>query len=634
MRYFSLTVFTAAFAASLLSSTALSAADTPGEKDSCTTATTATPGDPLCVLITAYRLEQPIDRVGSSVTVLTRDDLQRRGTATVLDALATVPGLSLERSGGVGSLANVKLRGSGIGQVRVMIDGMAVNDVTDADVSFNFGSLLLNDIERIEVLRGPQSALYGSDAMGGVINIITRGHARKGWNAFAEAGSYNTFHEGAGYNGGHTGLYYGISAQRLDTEGFSRSLTGRERDGSHISDIKANIGSRLSDALTLDFNGGYAYSDAAFDPNGGDGPANEERTLGFGQAQAKWILPQYRLDNTFKLGANRTQRNFDEPLGFFRYSSFDGIRTQASYQGDVHLRQRDVATAGVEWQHDNAENTSTIAGSPQATDLNDTLATRSVFGQYLVGLTQDWTMTFGARHDDNQKFGGFETYRITSAYNIPETDTILRATYGTAFKAPSLFQLYAAGFGNPTLQPEESKAYDAGIEQALWNDRVRLGLTGFHNNYDNLITYDFGLGSYSNINQAVTKGVETTAAFHALPTVLLSSSYTYLLSENETNNRSLQRRPKHTATFAADWDVAHDTHLGVQWRYVGNQRDSDFNSAILGSYSTVNLNGSYDIDPHISLYGRVENLLDQDYQEVAQYNAAGLAVYAGIRAAY
>lgn len=584
------------------------------------------------VTVTASRIAQPIDTVGSSVTIVTREEILRRGDRSVADALKRVPGVTLARNGGIGATTQVFVRGATAGRVQVLIDGIPVNDASAVDTAFDFSTMLTDDVARIEVIRGPQSSLYGSDAIGGVINIITRRDA--GWNASAEVGSYRSFTESLGYNG-HTGrVRYGFQAQHLKTDGFSRSTAGNEDDGSTIAQLSGHVEADLTEQLMLAVSAGYSDAEVDFDPaSTTDGPGSTERRMAYGQAKVKASTLNDTLDHTVKINVNRTERDFDEPAGFFRYSSFNGQRTQANYQADWRLRDRDVLTGGLEWEEEDAENTNTTSGVT-TTSLNDSVHTRSAYAQYLIGLTEDWTLTLGGRHDDHETFGSANTYRMTSAYVFPQTGTILRGSVGSGFKAPTLFQLFSS-FGNPSLQAEESVGYDLGIEQSLLEDRLTLSITGFHNEFDDLITFDSATFRYANIAEAETTGIETSAGYQVSPVLRLHATHTWMLAEDSQTGKTLPRRPKHTATAGADWDITGRARIGGQWRYVDRQLDTSFSDTIFtDAYDTLDLTGQYEINERFTATARIENLLDEDYGEAAGYQAAGFSVFGGVRAKF
>lgn len=594
-------------------------------------------GEPLCVDITSFRMEKPAKFGGSSVSVITQQDMQRRGDRSAADALKRVPGVSLARNGGIGATSQIRIRGSEPGQVRVLIDGVSVNDPSSANNEFDFASLMITDIQRIEVLRGPQSSLYGPDAMGGVINIITiKGPKNNGWRGFAEGGTFQTFSEGLSYRGGDEGLYYGVSGQHFKTDGFSRVQAGDEKDGSSIADIKANLGGKILDNLSVDFSGGYSDADLEFDPSPTrDGIANQDRTVIFGQAQATLDLLDNRLRNTLKVGANQTEREFDEPSSTSnRYSTFTGMRSQASYQADLKIGARDVVTAGVEFQRDDSKTTSTNNVGVYRVNVDRTLDNKAIFAQYLLGATDAWTITAAGRHDDNEQFGTANTYRVTTAYDVALTGTVLRASVGSGFKAPTLFQLYAPTFGTASLEAEKSVGFDVGFDQNFLSKRLNISSTYFRNEFENLIIFDTGTNNYQNVPDANTWGIENSVTFWVLPELMLGGNYTYLRSEQETTGRQLQRRPRHTATLTADYDISSAARVGGQWRYVSSQLDNASGSRTIQPYSLFDLTGSYDFHQNYTVYARLENVLNKDYEEAARFNAPGRAVYVGIRGRY
>lgn len=589
----------------------------------------------LCTVITANRFEQKLEAVGSSVTVITSEEMQRRGVRNVADALKRVPGVAMARTGGFGSTTTFRIRGSNPGQVRVMVDGVTVNDPTNTEGFYDFGQVLTSNIDRIEVLRGPQSSLYGADTTGGVINIITKRGQGNHTSAFAETGSNGTYNTGASHQGIVGDFYYGASAQHYIDQGFSRNAaTPNEKDHTRVEDFKANIGANLTDQISFDVSGGASHDVSDFDPSlTVDGPATSKRTSYLGAAETRVKMFDGKLKNTFKLGLSTVDRKSDEPLGFFRFSTFDGKRYQASYQADLALRTRDVASAGVDWQRD-VSFTNNTTGGVTSTGIDKRVDNKAVFGQYVFGVTEDWTLTAAGRHDDHQTFGAANTYRITTAYDVQATDTILRASYGTGFKAPSLFQLFAAGFGTPTLKPEESKGYDVGFEQRFLNDKLMVGVTGFHNDYSNLITFDGGTFTYQNIDKSNIKGVESTISFAATPELLLTANHTYLLSENESTKRSLARRPRHTASIAANYDVSERARIGTEALYVSSQWDRDSGALRVRPHTTFNANGSFDINDNYQIYANLENLFDKDYQEIVGYQAPGFTAFVGVRMEY
>lgn len=582
------------------------------------------------VVVTANRTPMPSDHIGSSVSVVTREELEQRGITRVYDALRFLPGVTGSRNGGMGGVSTIRLRGSNPGQVKVMVDGMTINDPSNVDGSYDFNNLSVSGIERIEVVRGPQSTLYGSDAIGGVINIITRkGADGKSRTAFAEAGSYGTFQTGAGLYDSHDKWQYGVEANYLQTEGFSHSAAGTERDGAESTNLNASIGYNFSDSLRVQAQGGYSRLYSDFDPYASlDGPAYLEKEVYTGQLKTEWQTNDRWLQS-LSLQATDTDRGFDEPIGFYRYSTFEGTTLAAEYQSTVNLTENQTLVAGLRTENQSAETTNTI-GTTQTTDLDTDIDNHAVFAEYLVNLTDATSLTLGARYDDHEIFGGHFTERATLSHTLNEGTTRLHASVGTGYKAPTLYQLYSV-YGNSGLDAEESFGMDAGVDQSFMNNRLRVGVTGFYNRYDDLIDFDPVTFLYTNIGEARTYGVENEVEFDVNDAWLVKAAYTYLNAEDTDTDRVLPRRPKHSFSIGSSYTFEQGANVGFDARYLSSQLDSIYSTTRTASYTVVDLYGSYPINEKWEVYSRVDNLFDTDYQETLGFNARGLAAFGGVR---
>ncbi|MEM6603573.1 MAG: TonB-dependent receptor [Pseudomonadota bacterium] len=571
----------------------------------------------LKVTVTASRFEQNIAEIGSSVTILDKETLEKRGDRSVADALKRVQGVTLSRAGGIGSVSSIRLRGSDQGQVLVLIDGIDVGDPASIDGSYDFDSLLVSTVERIEIIRGNQSALYGSKAIGGVINIITHKTVKDGVSgtAFAEAGSFGTKQGGFNIAAGDEDMSFYVNATHLDRDGFSRAASGNENDSTEDTNINGGLTLRPTDNIELGANGGYIHLDAEIDgfPSPSfvlaDTEDESEKDFYFGNIYANVSAFDGRLDNRLTLGGSRTERDSSG-------SSFDGDRFEAIFQSNLKLRQRDVLSLGADYDIETAE----------TSNIDADVESKSIYGQYLLGLGQNITLTLGGRIDHFDNFGSNETYRAGIAYVIPESMTTIRGTYGTGFKAPTLFQLFSPSFGNTNLNPEESKGFDFGFEQTFPGEYVTIGATYFETEIDNLIGFTSG---YVNINEAEISGWETFIEIDPTDSLSIYANYTYTDAMDITNNTQLLRRPKHQAAFGADIDITEDFRFGVQGLFVGEQQDR-FNVSN-SSFFTADINTAYGLTENVELYARADNILDRDYQEVVGYNAPGISAYGGLR---
>lgn len=604
--------------------------------------------DPLVITVTPNRREVPIDQVGSTVTVVTAEEIELKQQRTVPDVLRAIPGISVIQNGGPGGSTTVSLRGTNTNHAKVLIDGIDVGDPSTANGAFDFGNLLTADVERIEVVRGPQSGLYGSDAIGGVINIVTRkgkGPARA--TAAIEGGSFETLNMAAGLSGGTGRFTYAFDAAHLhagDTPVTPLSLlpAGRARIGDKADNLtlSARLGAKISDDFDLGFVARYA--DATLRFTGDD----------FSTFPAAPAAAQSRSLNTMTLtrleARHRTFEAFEQKLGiahtghdreirgidpFTPDTAYTGERAKVDWLGTLQVLPGQSLLGGLEAATDTLDERSTRAENDTRAGF---LQLDSAFGGGLFN-------SVSLRHDDNDRFGGVTTWRIAPSYRIETTDTRLKASYGTGFKAPSLSQLFVSYpafnfFGNPNLKPERSTGYDAGFEQVLAAGRLRFGATYFHNDIDDLISTNAGFTSLENRPSATTFGVESFISFAVTPHLTLRGDHTYTEARDDETGNALLRRPKHKASANAIWQVTEDSTLSLSALYVGarvdGNRDFSVQRLTAPSYTVINLAGTHELTKSTTLFARVENLTDKQYQDPTGFERPGLGVYVGLKVRY
>jgi vitamin B12 transporter len=586
------------------------------------------------VVVTASRISQPLSTVGSSMTVLYGEELERKGITQAIDALKTVPGVTFSRSGGVGAVATVRIRGAESSQVVVMVDGVIMNDTTNTSGFYDFNDLHTHNIDRIEVLRGPQSAIYGGNAVGGVINIITRrGEGKPSYTVAAGGGSNQTYSQDVGTRGKKGKLRYSLNASNYNTAGFPASVAGREDDGARLKKLSASLDVAATKNLTLGFLGGASRLNAEFDPGATtDGPAKQVKDSAYGQAEARLKTFGGKLEHVATAAHSVVAREFDEPVGFYRFSTFDGNRSSFRYQANQQLFKRDVASIGAELQKESADNTLTSGGTT-STDVNKDTTSKSVFGQYVAHPTQALTVTTSARHDASSSFNSHTTARVAAAYTIDDYATTLRASAGTAAKNPSLYQLYGP-YGTATLKPETSEGMDIGVEKSWLKGRVRTQSTLFAQVYKNLIDFDNNTFTYANIARSNSRGIENSVNLAITPRIDLNANHTYTLARNSNTLDILPRRPRHTGFLGADARVTDKLNMGASVLMVTKQLDSNFSTVNTKGYATADMHADYKVLPNTRLYMRANNILDRDFQEVRNYNTAGREIFGGIRAEY
>ncbi len=586
------------------------------------------------VVVTATRIETPLEKIASSMTVITAEDIQRKGAETVLEALEGVPGIKININGGVGQTATVFIRGARSGHTLVLIDGVEVNDPISTGRIFNFANLTTDNIERIEVLRGPQSPLYGSDAIGGVINIITRKGRGKPHVALAgEAGSFGTYR---GYIdvSGATGMRdYSLSLSHFDTGGISAADEddgNLEKDGYTNTTWSGRIGIVPSDRLRLDLIFRYSSAKADLDNFGGAFGDDPDHVSGTKElvmrGQGTISLADGAWEQIVGVSYTDNRRNDINPPA---RSEFDSGLVKLDWQNNLYLSPIVTLTIGAETEEERGK-TNTFDEKKARTTGVYFLEQNDAGGRFIT--------TVGARVDNHSDFGTQVTYRLTSAYLLHGTGTKLRATYGTGFKAPSLYQLFSI-YGDPGLQPEESGSWDVGVDQDLMDGRASLGLTYFNNRFDNLIDFDFGTMLYQNTLGANTSGLEFTSRLLLTDAVTMNLNYTYTRSEDEATGEKLLRVPQDSIEFAADYNPSKGNRLGIDVLYVGANEDLDFPPptympvrVTLHGYTLVNLSGAFRLADGFEVTARVENLLDEDYQTVLGYGTPGISGYLGFKA--
>jgi vitamin B12 transporter len=559
--------------------------------------------------------------------VITQEQISRTRQNRLPDVLRTVPGLDVVQPGGRGQQTSVFTRGSNSYHTKVLVDGIPVNDPSGTQRGFDFGLLSVDNIQQVEVLRGPQSTLYGSDAIGGVINIVTkRGEGPASAVAGFEGGSFGTSRETLNVSGGTPCYHYSFGGSYERASGFSAVAAGTENDRFSAANYSGRFGWTPSGDFDVDYV--FRFIDQAVDLDG----FNVDDLLARNLSQSFYNRLQTRLMTLDGLWEHRVAFNLADydrryPNGFV--PQYRGQTRKFEYLSNFYLGPVHTVTAGVDYWHEEASNTDLPQQAQWMTGL---------YVQDQIRLFDRWFTTVGARFDDHSSAGMARTYRITSRYEIDSTGTAFHGSIGEGFRAPSLFELFSP-YGNVGLDPEESFGWDCGVEQSLWCDRIVVDGTYFRNDFSNLIQYIFlpapPWAEYQNAGQALTSGVEVTTRWELNPCTTLYGTYTHTLARQRTSGDLLLRRPPHKATMGLAHRFCCDrARLNANLLYVGPRNDLDdawpANTVTLSEYYLLNLAGSYDVNGWCELYGRIDNLLDENYQEVWGYNTAPLSAYAGV----
>ena len=608
-------------------------------------------------VVTADRTPVPVEQVSASVTVITAAEIERRQYRTLNDALRAVPGTTVVQSGGPGKITSVFLRGTNANHTLVLVDGVRVGDPSQVNGAPNFAHFLLDNVDRIEVVRGPMSSLYGSDAIGGVINLITKkGSGPLKATAFAELGSFSTFNTGGGVQGAEGRFNYNLAMMATTTNGFSavpsRFTVGikNEDDGYWNASFNGRFGFDISDNFQLSLFSRFGWSRTEYDAFLSEDPNLRERTRQVSQRlQADWQLWDGKWKQTFGLSfvqVNRRDLDGTDAINGVPFAPDNrnrGRRWQFDWKNDVRLSDELGAVFGID-----AERISLRTRPGRVSESTGTI------GGY-VNLrwtpTEALSLTAGGRLERQDDFGTAATFRVGGTYSFKETGTRLHGGFGTAFKAPSLDQLFLdfpsfGFFANRNLKPERSIGGEIGIDQSLWNGQVKVGVTLFRNDIRNLIAStalasqdpacNFGCTTLTNIGKARTQGVEASLELRPWETFSLRIDYTYTDAKDRKTHEPLVRRPRHAVDIAASWTPLPRWNLGAELTHRSGRTDRDFSQfpspiTHLEAYRTLRFTTSYDITDGVKVFGRVENFFNKNYDDPLGFQAPRVGGYLGVR---
>ncbi|MGC9952708.1 MAG: TonB-dependent receptor [Rhizomicrobium sp.] len=628
----------------LLSSAALLAILAPG--------LAVAAGTPETVVVTATRTSQPLEVTGTSMSIVTAEDIDSQQIDIVSDVLAQTPGLTVVRNGGPGQPTNILMRGAEGGQTLVLVDGVRINDPSATTGYAILGDVLANGIDRIEVLRGPQSTLYGSDAIGGVVNILTK---RGGDEPFAlrtraEGGSMNTYRFNVAANGTAGAVDYGAAANYYGTNGISAADAkngNREPDGYHHFGATGNLRWHVMDAVSVDARFYYTNARDSFD--GYPPPTYTfQDTHEYGKdvllaayGGVNVSLLDGRFANRFAvLRTDSDRKEFDPMLTPAEDFFAKGGATRFEYQGVFEADEANEIVFGAETATTTLSTHSIYDPTLLPTKGSDRI--NGTYAQWQTKPLEELTLTGGVRHDNDKEFGGHNSVKIAGAWQALAATTI-RANYGDGFKAPSLYELFSQ-YSNPieALKPETAKGWEAGIDQGFGD--VRASLTFFERRTKNQIDFFscWGVtstactlraaqgGYYYNVNRSRATGVEAVVSARLSDTLDVSVNYTDLSDVDLATGLQLARRPHNSASAVATWRPDPALTLGIGADYFGKRFDDAYHVTALSPAAHVKLFASFKLNEHIELFGRVENLFDDRAEPIAGYGAPGRAFYAGV----
>ena len=608
------------------------------------------------VVISATKTPVPVSHLTSAVEVIRGEELEQKKIKMVVDALRLAQGMAVFSNGGPGTSASVRIRGASDTHTLVLIDGVIVNSPTLG--SYDFANLTTENIERIEILRGAQSMLYGSDAMGGVINIITKkGSGVPTANAFMEYGSFASLREGGQVSGAKGPVDFSMSLSRWDTSSFSAANYRRgatERDGFHNWQASARLGFALPKDGRLDFTMRWYNADVNTDDTNRDvfGSKNSTNNLilsgSYEQPLTNWWsqkLTVAQADERDNFVSGPVQKDLQTGIvgpAFAFTSSIGVLNRRVEWQHNFQVAKPLLITAGYQFREEQGDNADIAPSSKR-------IASNAGFAQAQVNVFDRLFVTGGVRQDSYNVFSDATTYRTTAGILVPETGTKFRGSYATGYRAPTINQLFFPGFGNPNLKPEKSQSMDAGIDQSLFGDRLQLSAGYFWNHFNDLIQTlcdpSFFACVANNVSQVRTQGWELGFKYAVMEGLALRGQYTYTLTRvisgldltgGVLDGRRLPRWPIDQASLGFTYQPIQPVRVNLDYRFVGARNNNANNDPgqKSGSFGVINISATYDVTNQWQVYGRIDNLFNQRYEEILTFGTPIRSIYGGVKFTY
>ena len=609
-------------------------------------------GDMENILVSASLLPITINRSANAITIIDRNEINNRAVVSASDLLRDVAGLAVSRSGAQGSQTQIRMRGGEANHLLVLVDGVEANNPAQSD-EFNWGTLVAAHIERIEIIRGPQSSMLGSDAMAGVVNIITRSADQPlSANAFFETGGFNTQNNGIsiGFKDGGFDMRLGVSDLQTDGENISRS--GSEKDGYENTNLNLKSGWRASDQLRLTFAARQSDGMNEYDADSDfDSLIDDQDNVSKFRSATMQLKADYSSFNghwqhqlSMAQSTNKNAEFNQRTPGTVTDSNKDQYRLVSSLLWDElnHRLSLLIEREEEEFQQRGPINDYGVFGiyDPNQSRSRDT---DSLALEYRADISEKLTLAVSTRHDDNSEFNSSDTSRVEAIYQINDS-VRLRSAYGTAIKNPTFterFGFYTNFIGNPSLEPEESSNWELGIDQLFNQGGSTLSVTFFNSELENEIDGNFMdpvTFRYTSKNrQGLSKrqGMELTTVNKLNDALSLNTSYTYTDSvESDGANRLVDevRRARHIGSLNLSWQAMDSLHINANAQYNGSQMDVVYPKNVkLADYTVVNLSANYRATPNLDVYVRFDNLLDESYEEVFSYQTLGFSANVGVR---
>ncbi len=583
-----------------------------------------------------------LSETGATVNVIEEETIETQQAQTAAEVLTTIPGAYVSTNGGVGQQTNVSLRGLSSAYTKVLFNGVDIADPTSPQPYYNFAYLPSFALNRIEVAKGNQSTLYGSEAVAGVINMQSY-FDKETQGAFGTfgimGGSYNTVNPyfKGGYNGERAGIsLYGDYFHTSGISAADEDLGNDEKDGYKSGTFGFNSWLEINDYLSLEAGGQYLRAIGEYD--GYDpftyqfGDANNNTStrqyIGYSRLKGEGLMDE-RLNFSLDFSVARTYRDYDtEGYAGMDHSWYDGRKYNASLKGDYQFNDWFNLALGGEYSYSEAKYLTPYDSEVFEHDINE----NALWSLATLTPIDNLNITLGGRWQHHEIFGDKFTWRTTGSYLLDNTGTRFHGSAGSGYRAPSLYELYAPYYGNIDLEAEDSHSYDFGIEQSLWDERMMLDVTGFYTELENKIDYNNYTSQYYNAGDQHSAGVEATVSAKPADWLELASSYAYVKSWYPDTDQDAYNQPRHRFTSSITWLPNDKFKIGADIRAYSHQLS--YSGERLGGFATIDLRAEYAFADDMVLKANIQNLLDKDYEIVEGYGSQGFGAYVGLEASF
>ncbi|MEA3560985.1 MAG: TonB-dependent receptor [Candidatus Omnitrophota bacterium] len=615
------------------------------------------------IVVTPARIEEAIGDVSGTITVLGGEELRVKGKETVKEALREIPGVDIVQAGSFGGPVSVFTRGTNSNHTLIMLDGVKMYDPMIPNGAYDLAHFTMDNIERIEVIRGPQSALWGSDAIGGVINIITKkGRGELLVSILAEGGSFDTYKEALGLGGEYKGLHFSLGVSRIDSEGIPKAQkrdNNPERDSYYNTSVSNRLDYDITDNLLFGSTAHYINSGFEYDDWAGAGGDDPNRKGWYEQIIVSPYIEHkplewwdYRIQFSWM---KNLRRDHDDSNGAgidYLRDWYEGRTTKIDFQNNFYIKEFDTIVFGYDWQKEIGDSYYYLDFGFGGAETEFPKSSTVNQGWYLQNnLNWDnFNLLTGLRVDDHSKFKTYLTYKASMSYLFDSTKTKIKSAWGTGFKAPALYQLYCLptggfvpfGGGNLDLKPEESESWEVGFKQWLLDKKIAFEATYFNTKLKNMINAvyhpaggPFGWGEvdqYANVNRAEIYGIEAQLELKPLNNLSIAGKWTYTETEDKDTGLELLRRPKNKFTIDLIYKPIEKLVTALMVTYTGARKDSA--AVKLKPYTKVDLSANYKVFKNLLVFGRIENLFDEFYEEIKGYGTPGFSAYGGIKSEF